>query len=205
MADSASGAFVRQIPPLPVTLAVGRCYLRRRKDRIMALVFQYGSNALSVRLNSNNRLRGDALPIGLVVTVESFRLDFTTWSEGNQCAAADIVPDSDRKIWGVLYKIPDYLIERETSGDRKSLDTIEGNNYQRVPIKVEKTDGMPVEGDVMTYVVKNRRFDIRTSYKYAEYIVSGLREHNAPDEYIDYVKMRVITNNPDLKQEIEEL
>jgi hypothetical protein len=171
----------------------------------MTLVFQYGSNTLSERLNSNSRLRRDALLIGLVVTVESFRLDFTTWSDGNQCAAADIIPDSDRKIWGVLYKIPDYIIQRETSGDRKSLDAIEGENYQRVPIKVQNPDGTPIEDDVITYMVINKRFDIRTSYKYAEYIISGLREREAPDEYINYVKIRVITNNPDLKQQIEEL
>jgi len=171
----------------------------------MTLIFQYGSNAFSERLNSDKRLKGDALPIELVVTVGSFRLDFTTWSEGNQCAAADIVPDSDRRIWGVLYRIPDHLVEREKSGDRKSLDAIEGDNYQRVPIKVEKQDGTPIEDDVFTYMVINKRYDIRTSYKYAEYIITGLREHKAPDEYINYVKTRVITNNPDLKQLIEEL
>jgi hypothetical protein len=88
----------------------------------MALVFQYGSNARSERLNANDRLCGDARPVGIAHTQDYYELDFTVWSKKNKCAAADIVPGSGRKIWGVLYEIPDYLIRRETSGKRKSLD-----------------------------------------------------------------------------------
>jgi len=29
-------------------------------------------------------------------------------------------------------------------------------------------------------------------------MMAGLREHGAPDEYLAYVKERVIANNPDL-------
>ena len=38
----------------------------------------------------------------------------------------------------------------------------------------------------------------RTSIEYASYIIAGLREHDAPDEYLAYVKKRVIANNPNL-------
>jgi len=171
----------------------------------MVVVFQYGSNTNSERINSENRLRGDAQFIGLAFTVDEYRLDFTTWSVDNQCAAADIISEPGRKIWGVLYKIPDHLIEKETSGDRKSLDAIEGGNYQRESIKLKYPDGTPVAENVITYMVKDKKSGIRTSFKYAEYIITGLREHYAPDEYIEYVKMRVIANNPELRHRIEAL
>jgi len=171
----------------------------------MTLVFQYGSNADSERLNSNDRLRGDAQQRGIAYTEDDFELDFTVQSKSNQCAAADIVSGSGRKIWGVLYEIPDHLIRRETSGDRKSLDAIEGEgvNYRKVPISLRRADGTSLEQEVITYVAIKRQSGIQTSLEYASHIVLGLREHNVPEDYIEYVKGRIIANNPALRNGIE--
>lgn len=173
----------------------------------MALVFQYGSNTSSERINSNDRLRGDACPVGIAYTEDDFELEFIVWSHRNQCATANIAPSSGRKIWGILYEIPDYLVRRETSGSRRSLDAIEGEgqNYQRTTIALRYPNGLPVEREVITYVARNRRSELRTSLQYARHIIRGLREHNAPDDYIEYVKARVIANNPDLRNDIEAL
>src|SRR5690348_4165929 len=97
----------------------------------MALVFQYGSNTSSKRLNSAERLRGDAVDLGLVRTRSTFEFGFDMWSDVNGCAAANIRGDAGRKIWGVLYDVPDHLIESTTSGARKSFDAIEGPRYER--------------------------------------------------------------------------
>jgi len=43
-------------------------------------------------------MKGDAKPVGIAYTKDDYELDFTVWSNGNQCAAADIVPGSGRKI-----------------------------------------------------------------------------------------------------------
>jgi hypothetical protein len=107
----------------------------------MALVFQYGSNTSSTRLNSDDRLRGDAKDLGLVRTQAMFELDFDVWSTTNKCAAADMRQGNGRVIWGILYEIPDYLIDRATSGARRSLDAIEGPSYERRPIRVQTLDG----------------------------------------------------------------
>lgn len=175
----------------------------------MALVFQYGSNADSARLNSSERLRGDAHPVGIAKTEDNFELDFTVRSEGNKCAAADMVPGGGRKIWGVLYEIPDYLITRETAKPlgRKSLDAIEGegSNYTRISIALRYPDGRAVERDVITYVVRCRIRNQQTSLAYVSHIIRGLRQHYVPDEYIEYVKRRVIANNHSLETAIEAL
>jgi len=181
--------------------------LLTKEYNVMALVFQYGSNTSSKRLNSSDRLQGDAKPVGIAYTRDDFELDFTVWSTGNQCAAADIVPGSGRKIWGVLYEIPDHLIRRDTAGNRRSLDDIEGEgtNYQRMTISLKYPNGRPVKPDAITYVVKDRKKGLQTSLEYVCHIIVGLHEHGVPEEYIEYVKMRIVKNNPSLKEEMERM
>ncbi len=171
----------------------------------MALIFQYGSNTSTERFNSPERLSGDARSLGAVYTLNNFELDFTVSSVGNACAAADLISGCGRKIWGVLYEIPDYLIDRKTSGDRKSLDAIEGGKYERQTIKVAYSNGVPVEGEVLTYVVKDKEKGIRTSLDYCRHIITGLREHSIPEDYIQYVKERITANNLSLQNDINKL
>ncbi len=177
------------------------------KDYSVALVFQYGSNTSCKRLNSEDRLKGDACRVGIAYTEEDHELEFDIWSKKNNCAAADINPGSGRKIWGVLYEIPEYLIFRETSGDRKSLDQIEGENknYKRVTISLLNPNGSKIQKKIITYIGKNRRKGIKTSWEYVCHIIDGLHGNNVPIEYIDYVKSQIIDNNPDLKTRVEAL
>lgn len=169
----------------------------------MALVFQYGSNTSTKRFNSDKRLQGDARSLGAVFTLENFEIDFTVTSKGNKCAAADLISGNGRKIWGVLYEIPDNLISRETSGNRKSLDAIEGKKYERCLIDVLHPNGTPVEGEVITYIVKDKKEGIQTSFDYCRHIIEGLREHKIPNEYIQYVKKKMIANNLSLQTQID--
>jgi hypothetical protein len=175
----------------------------------MAYVFQYGSNMSATRLNDSARLNGDARAISAVYTVEKFELTFDVWSRTNNCAAGDLIPLQGRKIWGVLYDIPTHLIARETSGGRKSLDAIEGRRYQRVSISLRYPDGNPVRDSVVTYVVlaSERQPDIRTSLDYCRHIIDGLRDYSdvVPAEYLEYVKSRMIANNPELTNDVHEL
>jgi len=104
----------------------------------MALVFQYGSNCSESQINSKDRLCGDAEFVAIAETVDDYQLAFDVWSTKRECAASDIVARLGSKVWGVLYEVPDYLIDRKTAAtkNRKSLDAIEGEgtNYKREPI-----------------------------------------------------------------------
>jgi gamma-glutamylcyclotransferase (GGCT)/AIG2-like uncharacterized protein YtfP len=174
----------------------------------MALVFQYGSNMSVARLNHTKRLAGEAKPIGIARTVEPFELMFTVYSKTNSCAAADIVPsENGRSIYGVLYEIPDFLLSRDTAKEhsRKSLDAIEGEgvNYIRRVIQLIKSDGSQIRA--ITYVVKDRKTDIKTSFNYVVRILCGLQEHNVPEEYHQYVVSQIIKNNCALVKDIYKL
>lgn len=171
----------------------------------MTLVFQYGSNMSTARLNHADRLAGDAKPICMARTAKPFKFAFTVWSKTNTCAAADIISDHNgRSVYGVVYSIPDFLLSRDTARrhKRKSLDEIEGEgtNYVRTTIDLIKTDGSKL--NAITYVVKERKTGLTTSLAYVQHILDGLKEHVLPDEYRQYVVSRIIENNHELEKEI---
>ena len=174
----------------------------------MALLFQYGSNNSVGRLNSKDRLAGDAVVRGLVLTEQAWTLDFDVWSNSNQCWASDIRQPGDRRIWGVLYEIPDYLVERDTANarGRRSMDEIEGVRYARVPIEVRWRNGRLVKQPVFTYTVKAPTKDTQeTSLAYVTHILNGLRDHRAPAAYVAYVKKRIVISNPQLAANLNQL
>ena len=165
----------------------------------MALLFQYGSNMSSARLNSEARLRGDAKVRCVARTVEPFELVFSVWSTNNNCAAADIVQSkAGRRLYGVVYEVPDFLVSRETAKphQRKSMDSIEGEgtNYVRQTIEIEDREGSRLSA--MTYVVKDRRSDIKTEMHYVQHLFDGMEEHEIPMDYRDYVAARAVASNP---------
>ena len=170
------------------------------------LVFQYGSNMSSVRLNSDARLQGEAVPLGPAITEDRFDLDFTVFSPQNGCAAADLTPNGSRRITGVLYEIPEERVLRERSGGRRTLDDVEGEGvaYVRTAIRVtySKSERTPIEA--VTYVVKTPRSGLRTCAAYVHHIFVGLREHRVPEVYVTYVKDRIARNNPELASVIRD-
>ena len=169
-------------------------------SNVMSLVFQYGSNTSVPRLNSPARLNGAARLIGSACTLDHFELDFTVWSNSNNSAAADIVANGSRQIWGVLYDIPDELIYRHMSDGRTTLDDIEGEgrSYSRISIQVSREGKYSQRESVITYVVRNKQPDLKAGVEYVSHILSGLRSHNIPEEYLAYVKRRILLNNSDL-------
>ena len=159
----------------------------------------------AARLNSNDRLAGDAKPIGVARTAQPYELTFTVWSETNNCAAASINPSAaGRSIYGVLYEIPDVLLARDTAKakGRKSLDAIEGEgtNYVRKPVEVITTDGVKLTA--ITYQGKSPRKNVKTSLTYVQHILCGLEENKMPNEYYQYVLSRVIENNSELREKL---
>jgi hypothetical protein len=173
----------------------------------MALVFQYGSNCLESQINGGDRLRGDAKFVATAETVADFQLAFDVWSTKRECAASDIVACPKSKVWGVLYEVPDFLIERKTATaqNRKSLDAIEGEgaNYKRETIDVRRDNGTIITA--ITYRVQNPQPHLKTSLEYVGYIVKGLREHGVHNEYIAQVKTLAATNNPEIAAQVKGL
>jgi hypothetical protein len=171
----------------------------------MALVFQYGSNCSNRRLNAADRLNGDAILLGRAV-LSGYKLVFDVWSDRNACAASDIVEATGSIVEGVLYEVPDSLIQRETAPPgRRSFDSIEGTRYERRSVSVRRPDGSRV--DAITYAAhpSHRRHNIRTCLAYVRHIVTGLRENGADPGYIDELRHTASENNPAIANDIAAL
>jgi len=173
----------------------------------MTLVFQYGSNCLDSEINNDKRLRGDAKFKGIAETVEDYEIAFDVWSKCRGCAASDIIRKPGNKVWGAIYEVPDYLLDRDGAKkrDRRSFDAIEGEgkNYTRKCIKVRRPDG--TIDTALTYTVINPEAGLKTNFEYVRCIICGLRERQVPDEYVDRVKKIASSNNPDIAIEVKNL
>ena len=161
----------------------------------MSRVFQFGSNATRARLLGPKRLNGDGQLIGPAETVDDFDIAFDLYSQTNRCAAADLVPTPGRKAWGVLYEIPDDFIRGKRGDGRKTLEQIEGRNYEEKEILVRPSGGDQVRA--VTFLVKpdRRATGLVTGVWYVSWIVYGLREQGVPEAYIEHVVQVAIEAN----------
>jgi cation transport regulator ChaC len=161
----------------------------------MPLVFQYGSNCTTARLNGPKRLNGHAEDLDHAQTVEDFEIAFDVYSQTNGCAASDLVRVPGRKAWGVLYEIPADFIDGRRADGQKTLEQIEGKRYAKEALRVVDRDGK--EQEAVTFLVREaeRRTSIATSAAYVSWIVYGLRNHSVPEEYIAHVVDVAIETN----------
>lgn len=164
------------------------------------LIFQYGSNLSSKRLNSPERLQGQARVVGIAHTVEGWRFGFPVWGGINGCAAAGILPGGHEPVWGVIYEIPDTWVIHQAGGDGISLDRIEneGEDYDRGPIALRMADGREPPGTVHTYHPRDPRHDRVTQWHYVAHILAGAEEHGLPDDYRHRLEKAILDNNPAL-------
>ena len=53
--------------------------------------------------------------------------------------------------------------------------------------------------------MKDRKADLKTTLSYVRHILVGLKEHDIPNEYYQYVQSRIIENNGELEQALLEM
>lgn len=153
----------------------------------MPLVFQYGSNCTTARLNGPNRLDGKAVDRGKAQTVEDFDIAFDAYSRTNGCAASDIVAAPGKKAWGVLFEIPEDFIRGKRNDGKKTLEQIEGPRYEEKPINVMDREGKQCGATTFVVGQAARRPGLATSAAYVSWIVYGLRDHGVPEDWINHV------------------
>lgn len=163
----------------------------------MALVFQYGSNTTTARLNGPSRLNDRARDLGRAQTVRDFEIAFDVYSTTNGCAAADLRCIPGQPAWGVLYEIADADIRGPSPRDSRTLADIEGSRYEEKGIRVRDKDG--VDRHAITFVVKDaeRRTGLATNAAYVSLIVDGLRSHGVPEDYVQHVIDVAVATNAD--------
>jgi gamma-glutamylcyclotransferase len=97
-----------------------------------------------------------------------------------KAAPANLHPDPEAEVWGVLYRI--------TKRDLVRLDLTEGvpgRGYRHVLIEAEDRSGRMVQAT--TYIAQGKEFDGKPSLRYITLLRQGARAHGLPESYIRFL------------------
>ena len=113
--------------------------------------------------------------------VRGYRLRFNL--EGRprgKAAPANISPDADAEVWGVLYKISraDLLRLDRTEG-------VPGRRYRQLWCEAEDREGNRVEA--VTYIADGKERDGNPSLRYLTLLRDGARAHDLPEPYLRFL------------------
>ncbi len=140
--------------------------------------FAYGSNMH----HSAFRERRGMKPIEWrVARVKGSRLRFNL--EGRpkgKAAPANICPDPECEIWGVL-----YLITRRELLRLDSTEGVPGRNYRHVLVPAQDPDGNIV--DAVSYMAPGLEADRAPSFRYISLLRDGARAHGLPEVWVRYL------------------
>ncbi|XP_049762234.1 gamma-glutamylcyclotransferase-like isoform X1 [Schistocerca cancellata] len=151
------------------------------------LYFAYGSNLLAKRIHINN-------PTAVRISkakLADYRLDFGYWSRRWKGAAATVVPDQGKHVWGAVWQMD--------KSDMDNLDRQEGVSsdiYFPFEVEVEKPDGKKLL--CRCYQLCNTPTELKPgqpipedrlpSELYLSVIIQGARETGLPNEYIEQLE-----------------
>ena len=95
---------------------------------------------------------------------------------------ANIIPDADAEVWGVLYQIG--------QADLGHIDLTEGvliGNYQRIEVPVQPIGSAPPR-DAFTLTSERRAPGSLPSTRYMGLLIAGAEEHGLPADWVAYLQ-----------------
>src|SRR5262249_43863269 len=114
--------------------------------------------------------------------VSGYRLRFNL--EGRprgKAAPANLFPDPNAEVWGVLYKL--------TRRDLLRLDASEGVPGRRYcPIWLDAEDISGSKLNAVTYIAQGNERDGKPSLRYITLLRDGARAHGLPEHYIRFLE-----------------
>jgi cation transport regulator ChaC len=141
--------------------------------------FAYGSNMHDSAFIERRRMR----PLEWrAARLKGYRLRFNL--DGNpkgRAAPANIRPDANAEVWGVLYRITLREMLR-----LNSTEGVPGGTYRPTWLSVEDVDGRVVEA--MTYVAVGNPHDGRPSLRYIKLLRDGARAHGLPAAWLQMLE-----------------
>jgi gamma-glutamylcyclotransferase (GGCT)/AIG2-like uncharacterized protein YtfP len=141
----------------------------------LTLYFAYGSNMDPRTLQ---KTVPGASPLG-PGRLEGFRLEFNVYSDRWEGGAANLEPDPDGHLWGVVWDI-------ETD-DLGKLDTYIGHPtfYRREDVAVQVGEETL---ECVTYRVAHQRGYVRPTSSYLARVRGAIRQQGLPPEALDIIE-----------------
>ena len=139
----------------------------------MQLYFAYGANT-DPRHMAERVPR--ARPLG-PARLQGFRLQFNVYSTEWEGGAANIDPDEDAHVWGVLWELPEEEL--------KGLDAYQGHPvfFRREDVAVDGPEGPAV---AWTYRVAHQAGTyVRPTDSYVQHLRAAIRTMGLPPEALD--------------------
>lgn len=113
--------------------------------------------------------------------VKGYRLRFNLVGRPvGRAAPANLYPDPQAEVWGVLYRI--------TRRDLMRLDSTEGvpgRGYRHVAIHAEDSEARLIHA--VAYLAEGREADGKPSLRYIALLRDGARAHGLPAEYVGFL------------------
>lgn len=144
---------------------------------VFIFYFAYGSN-LDIKQMKKRCPDSTILGVGCL---KGYRLDFTHYSLKWEGGAADVIPDSGKEVWGIVYEIsqPDFV----------KLNSYEGENYDS--FKDTIITDIPINDtsikDVLVYKVINKKEFIPPKETYLNIIKEAAKKFKFPCSYRVYL------------------
>jgi cation transport regulator ChaC len=148
----------------------------RPSDRVWYLA--YGSNMHHSAFRERRGIQPSEWRIG---RVKGYRLRFNL--EGRppgRAAPANICPDPDGELWGVL-----YLITRRELLHLDFTEGVPGRYYRHVWVAAEDPDGNII--DAVAYMARGKDTDGAPSLRYISLLRDGARLHGLPASWVQYL------------------
>ena len=163
---------------------LSRCYYPLRGHRLSGRAkdeiwyFAYGANMHDSAFRVRRRIQPLEHRSG---RIKGYRLRFNLEGRPNgKAAPANLQPDRDAEVWGVLYRI--------TRRDLIHLDSTEGvpgRGYRHVAIEAEDRNGRVIPA--VTYMAPGKEVDGKPSLRYITLLREGARTHALPEAYIRFL------------------
>jgi gamma-glutamylcyclotransferase (GGCT)/AIG2-like uncharacterized protein YtfP len=146
--------------------------------------FAYGSNMDS---RTMQRTVPDATLVGSG-RLNGFRLEFNVYSDRWEGGAANLEPDEDGHVWGVVWEIPEAALE--------DLDTFIGHPtfYRREGVAVDLAGGERTECE--TYRVAHQKGYVRPTPQYLARLRAAVRLQGLPPEALDIIEAAALPPRP---------
>ena len=164
---------------------LSRCYYLYRGARLLGRpgqevwYFAYGANMDEGTFRVRRGVQALECRPG---RIKGYRLRFNLDGRPRgKSAPANLHPDPEAVVWGVLYRI--------TRRDLLRLDSTEGvpgRGYCHVEIEAEDRDGRVIQA--VTYMAKGKDVDGSPSLRYIRLLREGARAHGLPEDYIRFLE-----------------